>query len=75
VPHKVVTQGGQYQQSLPAGRVYQLLRVRIDNGSRQLVPEISGHRLMVMVRLMKQDAEGRLKPAAIDTTFELTLCA
>jgi cell division protein ZapD len=27
------------------------------------------------VRLMKQDAEGRLKPAAIDTTFELTLCA
>ena len=75
VPHKVVTQGGQYQQSLPAGRVYQLLRVRIDNGSRQLVPEISGHRLMVLVRLMKQDAEGRLKPAAIDATFELTLCA
>jgi len=75
VPHKVVTQGGQYQQSLPAGRVYQLLRVRIDNGSRELVPEISGHRLMVMVRLMKQDAEGRLKPAAVDATFELTLCA
>ena len=74
VPHKVVTQGGQYQQSLPAGRVYQLLRVRID-GSQQLVPEISGHRLMVMVRLMRQDAEGRLKPAAVDTTFELTLCA
>jgi cell division protein ZapD len=74
VPHKVVTQGGQYQQSLPAGRVYQLLRVRID-GSQQIVPEISGHRLMVMVRLMRQDAEGRLKPAAIDTTFELTLCA
>jgi len=74
VPHKVVTQGGQYQQSLPAGRVYQLLRVRID-GSQQIVPEISGHRLMVMVRLMRQDAEGRLKPAAVDTTFELTLCA
>lgn len=75
VPHKVVTQGGQYQQSLPAGRVYQLLRVRIDNASHPLVPEISGHRLMVMVRLMKQDAEGRLKPAAVDATFELTLCA
>jgi len=29
----------------------------------------------VMVRLMKQDAEGRLKPAAVDATFELTLCA
>ena len=70
---KVVTQGGQYQQSLPAGRVYHLLRLRIDP-SLQLIPEISGHRLMVLVRLMRQDAEGRLKPAATDTSFELTLC-
>jgi len=27
VPHKVVATGGQYQQSLPAGRTYQLMRV------------------------------------------------
>jgi cell division protein ZapD len=73
VPHKVMSQGGQYQQSLPAGRVYQLLRLRIDP-TLQLVPEISGHRLMVLVRLMRQDAEGRLKPAGTDTSFELTLC-
>ena len=73
VPHKVMSQGGQYQQSLPAGRVYQLLRLRIDP-SQQLVPEISGHRLMVLVRLMRQDAEGRLRPAGTDTSFELTLC-
>jgi cell division protein ZapD len=75
VPHKVMSQGGQYQQSLPAGRVYQLLRLRIDP-SQQLVPEISGHRLMVLVRLMRQDAEGRLRPAGAgaDASFELTLC-
>src|SRR5688572_16633911 len=73
-PHKVVTQGGQFQQSLPAGRVFHLLRLRIDP-AHQLIPEISGHRLMVLVRLMRQDAEGRLKPAGVDASFELTLCS
>lgn len=72
-PHKVVTQGGQFQQSLPAGRTFNLLRLRIDPAAG-LIPEISGHRLMVLVRLMRQDAEGRLKPAGVDATFELTLC-
>jgi cell division protein ZapD len=73
-PHKVVALGGQYQQSLPQGRTYQLLRLRIDE-TLELVPEISGHRLMVSVRLMLCDAEGRLKPSTADTPFELTLCA
>lgn len=70
---KVVATGGQFQQTLPAGRSYQLLRVRI-NPELQLVPEISGHRLMVSVRFMQQDSEGRLKQRHADTTFELTLC-
>ena len=73
-PQKVVTTGGQYQQSLPPGRVYQLMRVRLGS-NEELIPEISGHRLMVMVRLMKQDTEGRLRPATADTSFELSLCA
>jgi cell division protein ZapD len=74
VPHKVVATGGNYQQSLPPARTYHLLRLRIDP-DLQLVPEISGHRLMVTVRLMRQDAEGRLKPAGTDANFELTLCS
>ena len=74
VPHKVVSQGGQFQQSLPQGRSYQLLRLRID-GSDGLVPEITGHRLMVQVRLMRPDADGRLRPAPVDVPFELALCA
>jgi cell division protein ZapD len=74
VPHKVVAVSGQYQQSLPPGKLYQLLRVRLVQGN-ELVPEISGHRLMASVRLMQQDAEGKLKLSAVDTAFELTLCA
>ena len=64
----------QFQQSLPAGKTYQLMRVRL-NSNDALIPEISGHRLMASVRLMQRDAEGRLKPSSADTTFELTLCA
>ena len=73
-PHKVVAIGGQFSQALPAGRVHQLMRVRLDD-SLQLVPEISGHRLMVLVRLMRQESDGRLRPANVDTGFELTLCS
>ena len=73
-PHKVVAIGGQYSQSLAAGRVYQLMRVRL-NAEADLVPEISGHRLMVQVRLMRQEPDGRLRPNVADTGFELTLCA
>ncbi len=72
-PHKVVALGGQYQQSLPQGRSYQLLRLRIAP-ELGLVPEITGHRLLVSVRLMR-DTDGRLRPALDDANFELTLCA
>ena len=74
VPQKVVAPGGQFQQSLPVGRTFHLVRVRL-NGADTLVPEITGHRLMVSVRMMQQDAEGRLKPSTGDSNFELTLCS
>jgi cell division protein ZapD len=74
VPQRMVAVGGQYQQSLPQGKVYQLLRVRIDE-ALGVTPEITGHRLMVSVRFMRPDAEGRLRNAGTDTTFELSLCA
>jgi cell division protein ZapD len=73
-PHKVLAAGGQYQQSLPQGRAFQLLRLKLDD-AEGLVPEISGHRLMVSVRFMRADNEGRLKPVTSDVAFELTLCA
>jgi cell division protein ZapD len=74
VPHKVVAQSGQYQQSLPQGRTYQLLRLRMAAGL-ELVPEITGHRLMVSVRMMKPDTDGRLKPQSTDVNFDLALCS
>jgi cell division protein ZapD len=73
-PQRMMASAGQYQQSLAPGRTYQLMRVRVDDGI-DLVPEITGHRLMVSVRFMKPDADGRLRVAGTDTAFELALCA
>lgn len=72
-PQKVVAQGGQFQQPLPSGRTFQLARLRI-NPALAHVPEISGNRLIVSVRLMRQDGE-RLLPSLDNVPFELTLCA
>lgn len=74
VPHKVIANGGQYQQPLPPSRTYHLLRAKLPP-EPDLVPEISGHRLMVSIRLMRADAEGRLRPATEDVAFELALCS
>ena len=74
LPQKVVASGGQYQQTLPQGRTFHLLRLRIDP-ALGLIPEISGNRMMVSVRLMRQMDDGHLQASADDATFELTLCA
>ena len=52
----------------------QLLRLRIDP-ALQLIPEISGNRLMVSVRLVRHGADGKLHPAREEAPFELALCA
>ena len=74
VPQKVMATGGQFQQNLPQGRTFQLLRLKINN-DLALIPEISGNRLMVSVRLVRLGADQRLHPASEDASFELTLCA
>jgi cell division protein ZapD len=71
---RMAAPAGHYQQSLPQGKTYQLLRLRIPVED-ELVPEITGHRLMVSVRFMRQDAEGKLRATGEDTSFELALCA
>ena len=73
-PQKAIAAGGQFQQNLPQGRSFQLLRLRIDE-SLSLFPEISGNRLMVSVRFMKQEDTDRLQPANEDVPFDLTLCS
>ncbi|MDB5928528.1 MAG: hypothetical protein JWR60_235 [Polaromonas sp.] len=73
-PQKVGAPAGQYQQMLPQGRTYQLVRLRLDP-RLALIPEISCNRLMVSVRFMRQENDGRLHANVDDTVFELTLCS
>ena len=73
-PQKVMATNGHFQQNLPQGRTFQLLRLRIDE-SLDLVPEISGNRLMVSVRLQRHEADGKLHAAREDAQLEMALCA
>ncbi len=73
-PQKVMATGGQLQQNLATGRTFQLLRLRLDP-ALGLVPEISCNRLMVSIRLMRQEATDKLHPSTADSQFELTLCS
>lgn len=72
-PQQAVAVGGQLQQTLSQQRSQQLLRLWLP-AEADLVPEISGNRLMVSVRLLRLDAEGRSRPHAEDTGFTLALC-
>jgi len=73
-PQKVIANGGQFQQALPQGRTFLLLRVALD-ATQGLVPEISGNRLMVSVRLMRPGDDQRPHLVSDDVAFELALCA
>lgn len=74
VPQKVIAPGGQFQQTLPQGRTFQLLRMQIDPASG-LIPEISGNRLIVSVRLLRMGSDQRLHPIQEDAAFDLNLCS
>ena len=71
---KVVTQQGVLQQNLPQGRQFQLLRMRLDP-SLGLIPEISCNRLLVVIRMMRAQPDGRLQAVTEDVDFEMSLCA
>ena len=73
-PQKVVANAGQYQQNLPQGKTFQLLRMQLDP-ALELIPEISGNRLMISIRLMRQGSDDRLHASADESPFALTLCA
>jgi len=70
---RVIANNGQFQQALPQGR-FQMMRVFI-NPSLGLVPEISGNRMMVWVRLVHQNWKGKPQAATENAEFEIELCA
>jgi len=41
----------------------------------QVIPEISGNRLMVSIRMMRHETDDRLHASSDDGAFELTLCS
>ena len=71
---KVMAVGGQFQQNLPQGKTFQLLRMTLDP-ALDLIPEISGNRLMVSIRLMRHGSDDKMHASLDDTSFELTLCS
>jgi cell division protein ZapD len=73
-PQKVLANEGLFQQNLPQGRTFQLLRLSIDP-ALDLIPEISGNRLLIAIRLMRKDSADHLQLAAVQADFELTLCS
>ncbi|NCP39997.1 MAG: cell division protein ZapD [Rhodoferax sp.] len=73
-PQKVFASAGQFQQNLPQGRTFLLLRVALDS-SLELIPEISGNRLMVSIRWMRLGDGQRPQAVTDDVAFELALCA
>ena len=74
VPQKVAADRGQFQQNLPQGRTYQLLRLKLapDSG---LVPEISGNRLMISIRMLQKADNGQMVLTPQDGQYEMVLCA
>jgi cell division protein ZapD len=72
-PQKIMAIDGQFQQLLPQGRSFQLMRIFLDN-SLSLIPEISGNRMMVSVRLMEKDSNDRMMQYKNDVVLEMSLC-
>ncbi|RZS47387.1 cell division protein ZapD [Sphaerotilus mobilis] len=69
-----LARGGHLQQSLPSGRNFQLARVHLPD-ELGMVPELSGNRLMLVVRLMRADSDCRLRGVVEDVALEVSLCA
>lgn len=72
-PQKVMACAGHFQQNLPQNRSFQLLRLAVD-ATKGWIPEISGNRLVVSIRVMQTSAQGKLQHLADDAAFELSLC-
>jgi cell division protein ZapD len=71
---KVMATAGQLQQNLPQGRTFQLLRLKIDE-TLGITPEISCNRLLVVIRMLQQQSDGKWVTTSSDVPFEMTLCA
>ena len=58
----------------PLAQAIQLLRLKIDP-ALGITPEISCNRLLVVIRMMRQQSDGKLVACTDDVPFEMSLCA
>ena len=73
-PQKVMASAGQFQQNLPQNRNFLLMRLAIDE-ALDMAPEISGNRMLVSVRMIRQNEDQRPQTVSEDVAFEMALCA
>lgn len=69
----LVAEAGRFQQSLNSQRPAQMARVTLPQPV-PWVPEISGNRLLLVVRMLRDNGAGHLEPCAEPVPFQLTLC-
>ena len=67
----VVAHNGSFQQA-PSGKVYQLMRIAVEDDA--LFSEISANKYLLSIRFMLADRDKKPQPANKDVPFKLTLC-
>ena len=67
----VLAHNGSFQQA-PSGKVYQLMRIAVEDDT--LFSEISANKYLLSVRFLQSDRDKKAQPANKDVPFKLTLC-
>lgn len=67
----VLAHNGAYQQA-PSGKVYQLMRIMVEDDN--LFSEISANKYLLSVRFLKAEQDKKAQPVNEDVPFKLTLC-
>ncbi|APB98040.1 cell division protein ZapD [Polynucleobacter asymbioticus] len=67
----VVAHSGAFQQA-PSGKVYQLMRIAVEDDT--LYSEISANKYLLSVRFLQSDRDRKAQPVTKDVSFKLTLC-
>ena len=67
----VLAHNGSFQQA-PSGKVYQLMRIAVEDDT--IFSEISANKYLLSVRFMQSDRDKKAQPANKDVPFKLTLC-
>jgi cell division protein ZapD len=67
----VVAHQGSYQQA-PSGKVYQLMRIAVEDDA--LFSEISANKYLLSIRFLKTDGDRKPQTINEDVPFRLTLC-